>query len=621
MVAVLSPNFAVDPHPSMGKPTFGRGFNAQTLLTSPRNKQLSFREAFAECTHHNHKLVDFDGNLRPPGPPTSIPTFASMPAPWFTPLSGRYPRAQYPLAKLIDRAFSAMLFGEERTPSFAYPGDDDASDYANALALACELWSKFFQARNWGGGAGTVGISWCFHKGKPRIEVHRAKHLFVHEWADRQELVPKTISEVYTYPYQEWDDRTQKFINVEYWYHRYWDEQQDILFKPVPVRLDGKVVEPNWVPDEVVEHNDGECHFVWIQNVPSDEIDGLPDYDGQYDDFGDLDIVYSVLTRGTTLNLDPTLVLKMDPALLQMSRAVSKGSDSALKVGADGDAKYLELAGTSVTAGLALFEAKKRAILEVAQCILADPNELAAAGVSSVALKVIYAPMLAAANVLRGTYGKAARRLVSSMQRVARERADEEIVTLPPRVISEPDPDTGEKKERLVERNPGTSEDLDLKWPPYFMPTPDDRSKDMTTLSAATGQKQVLSVQTANEEAAKALGKDPAEEWKRLQSEQQAEHETAASAFADADAGGRTTELTKNLPNEGELKISSTGEADKPPKPPPGAPGGPPVPGAPGGVPGAPAAGGPMAGAPGGPPGGVPGVPPMGKLKPPKLPK
>jgi hypothetical protein len=612
--------------------TFSRRFSAQSLLNSPRFKMLERLESYAECTQHYHKLADFDGNVRQPGPPLTIPMFSSAPAPFFVPLSQRYPRAQYPLAKLITTAFSALLFGEDRCPAFVYPGDDDATDYAGALARACDLWPKLIQARNWGGGCGTVGLSWCFHAGQPRVEIHRAKHLVVHEWTDRSALVPRAVSEVYTYPYEEWDEEKRRFVENWYWYHRYWDETRDILFQPCPVREDGKVVEPVWVPDEVVEHNDGEAHFVWVQNVPSDEIDGLPDYAGQTDDFDDLDVVYSVLTRGTVLNLDPTLVLKMDPAKLVTQNAVSKGSDNALKVGADGDAKYLELAGTSVTAGLALFEAKKKAILEVAQCILADPNEVAAAGISSVALKVIYAPMLSAGNVLRGTYGKALQQLLSQMMRVARNREGDEVVTLPPRVVAENDPATGEKNEKLVERTPGDSEDLDLKWPSYFQATATDRTAEITTLSTATGQKQVISTQTANEEAAKVYGRDPAEEWKRLQSEQQAEHETAASAFADADAGGRTTKLTKPLPGEGELEISSTGAAEPKPQPPMGLPG---QPGAPGGVPGGVPGGKPGQPAPGqkGSPGGVPGAaqgsgaggedetPPIGKLKAPKLPK
>jgi hypothetical protein len=613
--------------------TFDRKFNAQSLLSSARYRMLARRESYAECTQHHHKLADFDGNIRQPGPPTGVPTFAAAPAPFYVPLANRYPRAQYPLAKLINRAFSALIFGEGRCPELKYSGDKDATDYVSAIAVACDFWTKMHLARNWGGGAGTVGLSWCFHEGLPRVEVHRAKHLWVHEWADRQELVPAAVSEVYTYPYEEWDEKKKRFVENWYWYHRYWDQTRDILFESRPVRDEqGRVVEPDWVPEEFEEHNDGEAHFVWIQNVPTDEIDGLPDYDGQQDDLDDLDVVYSVLTRGTTLNLDPTLVLKQDPQKKVSPRGptgVSKGSDNALTVGESGDAKYLELAGTSVTAGLALLDAKKKAILEVAQCILADPNQVAAAGISSVALKIIYAPMLSVGNVYRSTYGKGGKRVLSAMMRVARDREDEEVLELPPRVKEEKDEETGEITETLEERKPGESENLELKWPAYFQPTAADQTAAITTLSTATGAKQIISTRTANAEAAKAFGVDPAEEWDRLQDEQDSDHQTAADAFTDADAGGRSTEMQKDLPGGGHLKISSKGEGDKPPPPPPPvvAPGG--GAGAPGG-PGAPGGGGAPPGAAGAKPGAPPGVPraggtdaqpKIGPLPKPKLPK
>jgi hypothetical protein len=624
MAAQLSGNFAVEPHGAQDAAhppvSFGPAFTAQSLLSSPRYRMLAFRERYAECKQHEHKIVDFEGNLRTPGPPTSIPMMSSAPAPFMMPLLQRYPRAQYPLAKLMNRAFTAFLFGDGHQPTFECPGDDDATDYANSLATMAHLWTKMTMARNWGGSCGTVGISWSFHAGLPRVEVHRAKHLFVHEWTDRQELVPAQVSEVYTYPVTLWNEAKRRFEEELFWYHRYWDEDRDILFEPCPVRREGKVIEPIWVPQEIAQHDDGETHFVWVQNIPSDEIDGLPDYEGQYDDLDDLDVVYSVLSRGTSLNLDPTLVLQMDPMLLVMSRTVAKGSDQALKVGKDGDAKYLELAGTSVTAGLALLQAKKEIILAAAQCILADPNEVAASGISSVAMKLLYAPMLAQTNVMRDQYGPAVERIVRQMLRSARKNWDQQAVLLPQRVKSAVDPETGNKTDTLHDRAPGTSEDCNAKWPPYFEATADDRSKEVTSLTTAVGAgKQIISTRTANEEAAKVYGRDPDQEWHRLQEEQQNEHQQAANAFSDADAGGRTTELTKSLPGDGELKISSTGQSDKPPLPSqapsgglPGAPGGPQ---ASGGQPGIPGATGKLPG------GGFGDVPALPRLKGPKLPK
>ena len=47
-----------------------------------------------------------------------------------------------------------------------------------------------------------------------------------------------------------------------------------------------------------------------------------------------LDTLVSVVMKGATLNLDPTLVLKMDPELVSR-KGVLKGSEHALVVGDD----------------------------------------------------------------------------------------------------------------------------------------------------------------------------------------------------------------------------------------------------------------------------------------------
>ena len=133
--------------------TFGSRFTRATLRSSPRYRTLARLESYGECTQHHHKLVDWEGNLRPPGPPTSVPPLGATPAPFWTSMSQRYPRASIPLGKLLVRTLSACLFGDERCPKLVFVGDDDATDYAGALADASDLWTKFFLARNWGEGA------------------------------------------------------------------------------------------------------------------------------------------------------------------------------------------------------------------------------------------------------------------------------------------------------------------------------------------------------------------------------------------------------------------------------------------------------------------------------------
>ena len=126
----------------------------------------------------------------------------------------------------------------------------------------------------------------------------------------------------------------------------------------------------------------------------------------------------SVILRGGVLNLDPTLVLSMDRMEIQ-TMGLRKGSDNALIVGKDGDAKYLELSGMSIEAGLKLFNSKRGSVLETTQCVFPDPDKMAAQGTSSVAMKVVYTPMLGKVDIYRDQYGGGLKRLLDPMVEVA----------------------------------------------------------------------------------------------------------------------------------------------------------------------------------------------------------
>jgi hypothetical protein len=307
---------------------------------------------------------------------------------------------------------------------------------------------------------------------------------------------------------------------------------------------------------------------IWIQNFPAEEVDGQSDFQGQTESLESLDILNSVLVRGTTLNLDPTVLLKMDPALLKAAGGLQKGSDNALIVGEGGDASYMEIAGGSVDAGTKLFQQLRQSILEAAQCVIPDPNEVAAGSVSSVALKTIYRPMTSRAGVLRAQYGQAITRLLEQQSQVARIRSKEVVsvpsdvegeeekqipfVALPPRVVEEPVLDamgkpTGEQSIEFVDREPGESDAIDLTWPDWFPSTPQDRSQVATTLQIATGGKAFISKQSAVKEFASYMNRDPHEEWQLVNGDAQEDHEKELqknNLFANESVGG---------PVEGEL--------------------------------------------------------------------
>lgn len=518
------------------------GLSAKSIYESVRFRMLDRRGAYYACTQHDHKDHDFDGRPIQKGDPLlGTPNLASDPSDAYIPLKARRPTSPYRLARVIVDSFTTMVFGYQRWPTLRSPGDPETESFARALVEATALKTLMIQERAIAGSTGTAMLSWRFWNGKPRVQVHHAKYLHVHKWADREAGLVEHVSEIYRYTREEWNAETKKFEPRWYWFRRDWTPVGDIAFREI---RDDANAEPNWVIDEEksYRHDDGFPHVVWIKNLPSDlpeEIDGIPDYEGLYENFDAIDVINSCNVRGTAANLDPTLVLKMDPDLVSR-HSVKKGSGNALTVGINGDAHYMELQGTAVTAGMSLFAKMRESALEVAQCVIPDPNQIGAAGTSSVALKVVYAPMLGKADVLREQQERGLRELLQQMIRSARRAKIGQIVEvvnddgsiteqhivleLPPRAVTEDvvDEATGavSKVEKIYEQRPGPSDVLTFDWGDYFLPTAADQQQTSTSLSTLVGGK-LISQESGADLAARVLRIDPRADWERIQKEGQ----------------------------------------------------------------------------------------------------
>lgn len=539
------------------------GLKSQTIFNGERYRLLDQRQAYYECTQHDMKRVDFDGRVIA-GPRAGMPLLGGERMTTYVPLKERRPGATYRLAKIIVDSFTNLLFGEQRFPSIRVDGDPNTEDFAQTLVKMGKLSVKFIQARNLGGSMGSVGLSWCYITGRPRFDYHNAKNIFVHEWEDRTQLIPSHVSEVLQYTKQEFDPKGN-VVPVRYWFRRDWTKDADIIYQDVLV---DNQKEPQWVPDpsKTVTHNDDLCHFIWVQNFPNEDMDGIPDYEGLYESFDEVDILFSIIMRGAKANLDPTLKLKMDPDLVARG-GIKKGSDNAIVTGVEGDASYMELQGTSLEVGLKILEAKRRAILETAQCIIPDPKDVAAQGISSVAIKAMFAPMTGKADVLREQYGSALERLLEGPIVIARQASKSRViivnddgsesqgqpkVDLPPKIEHEPvldenGNDTGETKINKVDRIPGEGGEISTRWPAYFLPTPTDQTATITTLNMATGGLPIMAKQTATELAAQIFGIDPSDEWKRLSTQHVMEAEQQAQGMFPPGSGGEVAQQ-HNLP-------------------------------------------------------------------------
>lgn len=535
--------------------TFGPGFNANGFVKSERVRDLEFKERFFKCTQHDWKTFDFNGRLIPPGGLATQPLLSAQSSAHYVPLEQRRPSNPYRLARVIVNAFTSLVFGYQQWPEIR-DNDPETEDFANALAKVSNLHTVMIRARNMGGSVGTVGLSWRFVDGKPRVVPHSGKHLFVHSWEDRDELIPEHVSELYQFPRDEVDPAKGEIVRRWYWFRRDWTPLADVYFVEIPVEDQN----PTWIVDEerTYVHGDGFTHFVWIQNLPEDDtttVDGQPDYAELYENFNALDVLSSVIHRGAAVNLDPTLVLKMDPNMVSKF-GVKKGSDNALAVGKDGDASYMELSGSSLEAGMKLFDGSRDSVLEVAQCVIPDPDAIAAAGTSAVALRLVYAPMLGKGSVLRTQYGKAIERVLEQMVAHAKKRYAEpgveveierdevtgeewEVETpieyrlsLPLRVVVTGRDAEGNEVVELVERVPGNGGDLSVDWGDFFEPTVADRQVTTQSMSVAVGGKPVLSQRAAVEIVARAYKLDPRTVFDELTLDKKADVEAKAAEEA-----------------------------------------------------------------------------------------
>lgn len=463
------------------------------VTETPRFHRLNQLESYYRCTQYKTLRYDWDGNIKGYGEEADI-----KPG-WYVPIKRREPYVRWDLARSIVTRFTSMLFGRDRWPEISVEGDADAEDYLKALVVATQIQSRMMEARNLGGAEGTACLSFAVVNGNPRIRVHNPKHCLVLQWADPDTLRAAAALESYSYKRPQLEDG--KYIYKDYYYARYWDDQREIVWDPIPVELGNR---PGaWsrvIGHKEVIHNYGFCPFYWWQNLPNSyDVDGESDYEGLLESMAALDRLMSATVRGTIANVDPTLVIKMDPAM--NTGTVEKGVGKAIF--SPGGAEYLELRGDSIRSSMDLIHAMRESILETAQVMMGDKGKAGTeSDVSGEYLKIKNAPMLAKCDMLREQYGNALKTILVDMLQVARMLQNSKAETvaedgqtvvvqpkimLPPRIETEIEEDAdGEKEERTtaIERNPGHSDQVTLNWGPYYPYTWDDVQKAVT---AATG--------------------------------------------------------------------------------------------------------------------------------------
>ncbi len=471
----------------------GTGGSVANLM-SPRQHELNRLWKYYRAQFYEGRKCDWDGReIVSPDEHDAIAMSGQMPGAFYDagtsyPVKFRKPYAPLPLARLVVKRMTAMLFGQNRCPAVTVIGDPDSEDWLTAAIEQAEFWPRMARARTFGGAVGSCAASFKFVEGELQVEAHDPRWC-TPTWRNRATFDMSSMEIRFWFVEQE-KDEDGNWVDALYWYRRVIGATTDTVWPKVSVG-DGK--EPAWAREafQVETHGFKFCPVEWAQNSPVDDsIDGDPDCHGAYDLIETIDTLRSAAQRGITGNCDPTLSLNTDANL----EGIRKGNDNAIKLEKGASSSYLEITGAGPKAALEMAEIEERRFQRVTRCCIDTGTEN---GPAKTATEVDQAAsaMNEHAGELRDVYGPFAKRLLTKIERAARAlstaRADTSTGTprivrntfrLPPRVVT--DAITGLTTTQERKLGPGGA--IGLRWPPLVQPSVADA---LVATQAASGAK------------------------------------------------------------------------------------------------------------------------------------
>lgn len=548
------------------------------LPRTPRAIMLRAKTAFVENTQHDHKEVNWDGIPRDPGvgylrermrPQGFVPANAA-------PYGHRKPDAGVPLPCQITRSFTDMLLG--RYPALRVPADADTERYLEAAINASNTWDALVEARDIAGGCGSAALSLAVEDGEPMTDTHTPADLWVREWQPGAKWVPVEVVEQRLVEVTEEVDGELKTFRV--WRTKVWTQTHVINYKDVPENWgqsqDGER-KPIPVDGEPVEHKAGRCPVVWYQNTRNSKSpEGDTDMKGAYHLSDRVDRLQSMVVRGSIANTDPTLVRKIEDRLRRRRPIERKGYGAMIDVGPGGDAKLLEITGTSIETSWNGVRQLRDEILQTASCVIIDP-ENAGAYKSGEALALLWRRMEARCNRLRVPLTSVIRQVAELWIELGAawgitsvEEAEGQGIILPPLVTEPTDEELAMNPEAKPETGiyqVGTGRYVEIVWPPYHVPTATQLQAMAQALAVANGQKPTVSQETATGMMVSYLGKgDPTEERRKIEEERAAGQEQFAAAMFPG--GGEEDREEAGKTAEAEAEAQAAGGAKQKPKAP-----------------------------------------------------
>lgn len=448
--------------------------------------------AFYEGTQYNDRRYDWDGRpIMGDVDKTQVSLLSVVPSSFLgepksdIPWTMRRPVIVTGIAQMIVDRFTSLLFSRHNQPVFRVE-PTNTQEWMDTVIEQSNWFSKWRQARTFGGATGTAIVGFHFEEGKIVLDVFDPRFTYVEfESPDTKEIRELEI----LYMYETTETRLEyvrgRAINVSrqerYYYRRVITPEIDVVFKPLPEKEAEE--QGVWEPDKIVSHN---LHFVpavWVQNLPTlHQVDGLSDFRGTEDMIMALDAQLSQAHNGVLYNADPTLVIRTDQ---DVDAQIKKGSRHAIVLETNGGAEYLELSQGGPSMALDIAEKLEAKILQQAAVVL-NPGT---GNMTAEEVRRRYEAMYDKADILRAQYEEGMLTLLDKIKKAQETIGKEFQVDLPSNVPDE----------------------IKVDWPSYVKDTAQDKESEVRQIVMAVSA-GLLPKEVATKKIATAFGIEDVDE-------------------------------------------------------------------------------------------------------------
>jgi hypothetical protein len=559
----------------------GASLPVLNLDKTTRSKRLRAMQSYASSRQHDAAKHDWDGYARGGGEAyidTAIQRrlgyVPTNPDPNI-PYAARRPACTTSLGGMIVTTFTDSLLGEGRTPTVSAQGDDDTSAYLAAVFAASGSWATLTSTRDIAGACGEAAFLPMVVKHRPAAEALNPAELFV-EWTDDPGWIPRLVIEQRKICKHEYVPLSGAVEPIEYWRTRAWDETyaytyEDIpceggntrrgqkLDAPVPGPLNatgqtpppGSTDAPKRVADleERVEHHAGRCPIVWMQNSHNDDDSrAASDYETCEDNVDALDKLLSQIIRGSTANVDPTMVISDRHLERNRWPYRAKGLGQKIETSEVGSASFLTVDGASYEQGWNSFNNLKALVEDRCGIVIVTP-ETAGSYKSGTALKVL----LGRQNAATGRKRRALDTVLKQVSEVWIALGQKFLgsLVMPRRKVVDKTAENREDRVQFVEHSIGEGRWIECAWPPYQDQSPEDINAGVQAAVNASGGRAVLSQETAVKLTATMLGEDPIAEMDRIADEQRGREDAFGEGLDLEGAGEMVAEAGDGLGEDG----------------------------------------------------------------------